>query len=39
MDKGVSELVSRHVGPILDAVPSGVFITDASGQTLYINRM
>lgn len=39
MPDSVSELMGRHVRHILDAVPSGVFISDAAGRTLYINRM
>lgn len=39
MADSISDLMGRHVHHILDAVPSGVFITDVSGRTLYINRM
>lgn len=39
MSNSVSELMGRYVRHILDAVPSGVFISDTSGQTLYVNRM
>lgn len=39
MPDSVSELMGRYIRPILDVVPSGVFITDASGGTLYINSM
>ena len=39
MGNPVSELMGRYVRHILDAVPSGVFISDACGRTLYINRM
>lgn len=34
-----SELLSKHVERILDALPEGVFISDASGTSLRVNRM
>jgi len=34
-----SELLSRNVESILDALPEGVFISDASGISLRVNRM
>lgn len=39
MEDSISELVGQPVLHILDAVPFGVFITDISGRTLYVNRM
>ena len=33
------ELLSKHVERILDALPDGVFISDASGTSLRVNRM
>lgn len=39
MANPLSELLGRHVRHILDIVPSGIFISDVSGRTLYINRM
>lgn len=33
------EVLSRYVERILDALPDGVFISDASGTALHINRM
>lgn len=33
------ELLSKHVERILDALPEGVFISDASGTSLRVNRM
>lgn len=38
MEDSVSELMGRYIRHILDAVPAGVFISDASGRTLYVNR-
>jgi len=37
--KRCSELLSRHVESILDALPEGVFISDAQGVSLRVNRM
>ena len=34
-----SELLSKHVERILDALPEGVFISDAAGTSLQVNRM
>ncbi|MBO6171624.1 MAG: sigma 54-interacting transcriptional regulator [Desulfovibrio sp.] len=34
-----SELLSRNVESILDALPEGVFISDAAGVSLRVNRM
>ena len=34
-----SELLSKHVERILDALPEGVFISDAAGTSLRVNRM
>lgn len=39
MPDTVSELLGHYVRNILDVVPSGIFITDVSGKTLYINRV
>ena len=39
MDNSQTSLISRYARHILDSVPFGVFITDASGRTLYVNRM
>ncbi len=39
MGNTASGLLGRHVRHILDVLPSGVFITDISGSTLYINSM
>ena len=32
-------IISKHFLAILDALPNGIFITDVTGTTLYINRM
>ena len=34
-----SELLSKHVERIRDALPEGVFISDAAGTSLRVNRM
>ena len=34
-----SELLSKYVERILDALPEGVFISDAAGTSLRVNRM
>lgn len=39
MAEAISELLGRYVKNILDIIPQGVFISDASGRTLYVNRM
>lgn len=38
MEDSVSELMGRYGRHVLDAVPAGVFISDVSGRTLYVNR-
>ncbi|WP_365816653.1 PAS domain S-box protein [Desulfovibrio sp.] len=38
MARNTPPLFSHYARQILDALPDGVFISDASGQTLYINR-
>lgn len=39
MADNLGEILGRYVKNILDAMPSGVFISDISGRTLYINRV
>lgn len=39
MADSLSKLMAHHVRDLLDAVPAGIFISDISGRTLYINRM
>lgn len=34
-----NEILARYVERILDTLPDGLFISDISGMTLYINRM
>lgn len=36
-ENSARELLGRYAGHILDAVPFGVFISDVSGRTLYVN--
>ena len=38
MARNTPSLISHYARQILDALPDGVFISDASGQTLYINH-
>lgn len=38
MPDRVTELLGPMCKHILDAMPSGVFISDVSGRTLYVNR-
>lgn len=39
MAANLDEILGRYVKNILDAMPAGVFISDISGRTLYINRV
>ena len=34
-----NEILARYVKRILNTLPDGLFISDISGMTLYINRM
>ena len=39
MSRSTTEILSRYVERILDALPDGLFISDISGVTLYVNKM
>ena len=39
MPDGLAGLPAQYIRNILDAMPAGIFISDASGRTLYVNRV